>query len=92
MLFGSLYSEEALFAPFRGVHVLDVAEAHVRALSLADSPISSYLLSARDRSWEEVLDFANKEFPAAGSKAKPEAGDRWSVDTTRAQADLRLSS
>ncbi|KAB2102290.1 hypothetical protein AG0111_0g9444 [Alternaria gaisen] len=92
MLFGSLYSEEPLFAPFRGVHVLDVADAHVRALSLTESPVSSYLLSAKDRPWEEVLDFANKEFPTAGFKVKPKAGDRWFVDTTRAQADLGLSS
>jgi hypothetical protein len=34
MLFGSLYTKEPLCAPYRGMHVLDVAEAHIRALDL----------------------------------------------------------
>lgn len=92
LLFGSLYSEEPLFAPYRGVHVLDVAEAHIKALGLAEKPIASYLLSATDRPWEEVLEFANKEYPAAGFKAKVKSGDRWHVDTTRAQRDLGFHS
>ncbi|KAF2010908.1 NAD dependent epimerase/dehydratase family protein [Aaosphaeria arxii CBS 175.79] len=92
MLFGSLYSEEPMFAPFRGVHVLDVAEAHIKALHLPQRAISSYLLSAKDRSWEEVLDFVKEEFPTAGFKAKAKSGDRWNVDTTRAQNELGLQS
>jgi nucleoside-diphosphate-sugar epimerase len=88
MLFGSLYSETPIFAPYRGVHVLDVAYAHVRALKLADAPVSSYLLSGKDRTWEDVLDYANKQFPAAGFTAKPKSGDRWIVDTSRAEAEL----
>lgn len=92
MLFRSLYSEQPLFAPFRGVHVLDVADAHIKALDLPERPISSYLLSATDRPWEEVLDFVKKEFPAAGVTAKPKSGDRWDVDTTRAQNGLGLKS
>ena len=92
MLFGSLYSDEPMFAPYRGVHVDDVAEAHVRALSLADAPVSSYLLSGKDRAWEEVLEFVNKKYPQAGFKAKPKSGDRWFVETARAEAELGFSS
>lgn len=93
MLFGSLYSEEPMFAPWRGVHVDDVAEAHIRALSLADSPVSSFLLSSgKDRSWEEVLEFANKKYPTAGFKTKAKSGDGWFVDTTRAKSELGFSS
>lgn len=88
MLFGSLYAKEPMFAPYRGVHVLDVAEAHVRALGLEDEPVASFLLSGKDRSWEEVLEFAKKEFPEAGFQAEPKTGDRWFVDTTRAEAQL----
>lgn len=88
MLFGSLYAKEPMFAPYRGVHVLDVAEAHIRALSLNDAPVESFLLSGKDRSWEEVLDFARKEFPEAGFQAEPKTGDRWFVNTTRAEAKL----
>lgn len=88
MLFGSLYSEEPMFAPYRGVHVLDVADAHVRALSLPDAPVKSFLLSAPPRSWEDVIQYANKEFPEAGFKTKPKTGDHRNVDTTRAEAQL----
>jgi nucleoside-diphosphate-sugar epimerase len=88
MIFGSLYSKEPMFAPYRRVHVLDVAEAHIRALTLDDAPIASFLLAGKDRSWEEVLEFAKKEFPEAGFQTQPETGDRWFVDTTRAEAHL----
>jgi nucleoside-diphosphate-sugar epimerase len=91
MLFGSLYSKEPMFSPYRGVHVLDVAEAHIRALSIADAPVASFLLCGRDRSWEEVLEFARKEFPKAGFQTEPKAGDRWFVDTTRAEAHLEFA-
>lgn len=92
MLFGSLYSEEPMFAPYRGVHIDDVADAHIRALGLADKPVSSYLLSAKDRPWEEVIEFANKKYPQAGFKTKPKSGDRWFVQTARAEAELGFSS
>lgn len=88
MLFGSLYSEKPMFAPYRGVHVLDVAEAHVKALTLPEAPVSSFLLSAKDRSWEEVLAFAKKEFPGAGFKAEAITGEAWNVDTTLAREKL----
>lgn len=88
MLFGSLFADKPMFAPFRGVHVLDVAEAHVKALTLPESPISSFLLSTKDRSWEEALEFANREFPNAGFKAQPITGEGFNVDTTLARKKL----
>lgn len=92
MLFTSLYSEEPSFVPYRGVHIDDVAAAHIRALDLADRPISSYLLSAKDRTWEEVLAFANSKFPEANFTAKPKSGERVIVETARAEAELGFSS
>ena len=92
MLFESLYSEEPRFAPYRGVHVDDVAEAHIRSLNLADAPVSSFLLSGKNRTWEEVLNFANKKYPGAGFKTKPKSGDELIVVTTRAEAELGFSS
>jgi nucleoside-diphosphate-sugar epimerase len=86
--FGSLYSKEPIFTAYRGVHVLDVAEAHIRALSLDDAPIASFLMASKGRSWKEVLDFANSEFPEAGFQTESRSGDLWSVDTTRAEAHL----
>lgn len=92
MLFKSLFSEEPLFSPYRGVHIDDVAAAHVRALELAVAPISSYLLSAKDKTWEEVLAFAKSKFPEAGITAKPKFGERVIVQTARAEAELGFSS
>lgn len=92
MLFGSLYSDEPRFAPYRGVHVDDVAEAHIKALNLADAPVSSFLLAGKNRTWEEVLDFANKKYPGAGFKAKPKSGNELIVLTGRAEAELGFSS
>ncbi|KAI5207100.1 NAD dependent epimerase/dehydratase family protein [Aureobasidium subglaciale] len=88
MLFGSLYAEKPMFAPYQGVHVLDVAEAHVKALSLPQAPISSFLLSGKHRSWAEVLEFVNSEFPNAGVKVEATDGDSWNVDTTLAEKTL----
>jgi nucleoside-diphosphate-sugar epimerase len=89
-LFGGLYSDEPMFKHFQGVHVDDVAEAHIRALNLAaDKPVSSYLLAAKDRSWGEVLEFVNKKYPEAGFKTEAKLkGDRWIVETARAEAEL----
>ena len=88
-LFGGLYSDDPMFKHLQGVHVDDVAEAHIRALSLADKPVSSFLLAARDRSWKEVLEFANKKYPDAGFyKGEVKEGDRWIVETARAEKEL----
>jgi nucleoside-diphosphate-sugar epimerase len=92
MLFSSLFSEEPSFVPYRGVHVDDVAEAHIRALKLPEAPVSSFLLSGKDRPWEEVIAFANQKYPAAGFKTKPMSGDRLIVDTGLAEAQLGFSS
>ena len=92
MLFKSLFSKEPLVSPYRGVHIDDVAAAHVRALNLPAAPISSYLLSARDRTWEEVFDFVKSKFPEAGFTGKPKSGERVTVETARAEAELGFSS
>ncbi|KAI4751092.1 NAD dependent epimerase/dehydratase family protein [Aureobasidium sp. EXF-3400] len=88
MLFNSFISDAPLFAPYRGVHVDDVAEAHIRALSLPSTPISSYLLSAKARAWEEVLEFVKHKYPEQGFKTKPEEGDLLIVKTEKAENEL----
>jgi nucleoside-diphosphate-sugar epimerase len=89
MLFRSLLSEEPLFAPYRGVHIDDVANAHIRALSLPNTiPVSSFLLSAKARTWEEVMEFVHEKFPEQGFKTKPKSGDLLIVETARAEREL----
>jgi len=92
MLFRSFLSKEPLFAPYRGVHVDDVADAHIRALTLADAAVTSFLLSGKDRTWEEVLDFVKGKYPNAGFETKPKSGDLLIVKTARAEAELGFTS
>jgi nucleoside-diphosphate-sugar epimerase len=92
MLFGSLYSPEPMFAPYRGVHVVDVAEAHIKALSLPEAPVSSFLLAAKERSWDDIIEYVKKGFPTAGIKVSPKAGHGWKVDTTLARTVLRFET
>jgi nucleoside-diphosphate-sugar epimerase len=88
MLYTSLLSASPLFAPYRGVHIDDVASAHIRALSLPDASISSYLLSAKARTWEEVMDFVGQKFPEEKFKTEPKGGDLLIVKTERAEEEL----
>jgi UDP-glucose 4-epimerase len=89
MLFRSLLSEEPLFAPYRGVHIDDVANAHIRALTLANTtPVSSFLLSAKARTWEEVMEFVHEKFPEQGFRTQPKEGDLLIVETARAEKEL----
>jgi nucleoside-diphosphate-sugar epimerase len=89
MLFHSFLSEEPLFAPYRGVHIDDVAAAHIRALSLPNTtPISSFLLSAKARTWEEVIQFVQEKFPEQGFMTKPKSGDLLVVETEKAGREL----
>jgi nucleoside-diphosphate-sugar epimerase len=92
MFFGSLYAEEPMFVPLQGVHVVDVAEAHIRSLSLTEAHICSNVLSGEDRSWDDVVDYANNKYPEAGFKAKPKSAGSWAADTSRAEADLGFNS
>jgi nucleoside-diphosphate-sugar epimerase len=88
MLYNSFLSASPLFAPYRGVHIDDVASAHIKALTIPDAPISSFLLSAKARKWEEVLEFANSKFPEEKFKTEPKGGDLLIVKTERAEKEL----
>jgi UDP-glucose 4-epimerase len=75
--------------PYRGVHIDDVADTHIRALTLANTtPVSSFLLSAKARTWEEVMEFVHEKFPEQGFKTKPKEGDLLIVETARAEREL----
>ncbi|KAI4850369.1 NAD dependent epimerase/dehydratase family protein [Aureobasidium sp. EXF-8845] len=92
MLYNSLLSASPLFAPYRGVHVDDVASAHIKALTIPDAPVSSYLLSAKARTWEEVMEFAHAKFPGEKFETQPKGGDLLIVKTEKAEAELGFAS
>jgi nucleoside-diphosphate-sugar epimerase len=92
MLYNSFLSASPLFAPYRGVHIDDVAFAHIKALTIPDTPVSSYLLSAKARKWEEVMEFVGQKFPEEKFKTEPKGGDLLIVKTERAEAELGFKS
>jgi hypothetical protein len=91
MLFHSFLSSEPLFAPYRGVHIYDVASAHIRTLSLPNTtPVSSFLLSAKARTWEEVMQFVQEKFPEQHFGTKPKSMDFLVVETERVKRVLGI--
>ncbi|KAL6237276.1 hypothetical protein BDW75DRAFT_204691 [Aspergillus navahoensis] len=93
LLFKSLVSETPLMDRFDGVHVDDVAAAHVKALTTKGSTINGvqpYLLAAEQRSWREVYAFLTTRYPSLPLKLKPMDSPGYTVDTTRAQRELGI--
>ena len=73
-----------------GVHVEDVAQAHVKALDDSIHGFQSYLLASPRRSWSEVKAFVQKQYPSLPIKFDANDWANYTVDTTRAKADLGI--
>jgi nucleoside-diphosphate-sugar epimerase len=92
-LFQSLFAETPSFGQFLGVHVDDVAEAHVKALDEGVKGFRSYLLSAKRRSWADVRDFVRERYPGVefGLKGVDSVDSvDYTVDAGRAERELGL--
>ena len=90
LLWTSLNSENAV-VPSAGIHVLDVAEAHVLCLGDAVEAGSRFLLSAPPFAWRDVLEFVKREFPHHHWKLQPPAEEiLWIVNTSRAETVLGM--
>ena len=92
MLFQTLAAEKPLMSQYRGVHVRDVADAHVKALDDKITGFESYLLSAEGSTWAEVEAFVRKEFPGFPLRWKdvPEKAKPYSVDAGKAKRELGM--
>ncbi|KAE8333976.1 hypothetical protein BDV39DRAFT_212000 [Aspergillus sergii] len=90
-LFQSLFSETPSFPQFNGVHVDDVADAHVKVLDDGVKGFRSYLLAAEVRSWGDVRRFLEGRYPGVGFGLKS-GGDEvgYSVDAGRAERELGI--
>lgn len=75
---------------FSGVHVSDVAAAHLKALDYQPAGIRSYLLAARDRPWSDVHAFLDARYAGSGFKLQPRDSVVWRFDAGRAQRELGL--
>ncbi|KAJ5591260.1 NAD-dependent epimerase/dehydratase [Penicillium hetheringtonii] len=91
LLFQSLFSEKPSAGQYLGVHVEDVALAHIKALDGNIRGLQSYLLASPRRSWSEVKAFVQSQYPSLPIKLDA-ADDRvtYTVDTTRAMSDLGI--
>ncbi|KAE8139174.1 hypothetical protein BDV38DRAFT_54569 [Aspergillus pseudotamarii] len=91
-LFQSLFSETPGSPQFNGVHVDDVANAHVRILEDGVKGFRSYLLAAETRSWGDVKGFLEGRYPGVGFGLKDVDGGNISyrVDAGRAERELGI--
>ena len=86
----------------RGVHIIDVTEAHLRALKVAaesdpdmdpdswSGGIGKFILSVQPFDWNKVGDFVKEKYPRVGSKIEGWEMKRGVIDTTRAEQILGL--
>jgi nucleoside-diphosphate-sugar epimerase len=73
------------------VHVQDVAEAHVKALSPEIVGGSKYLISGKRATWGDVAQIVQKHYPHIGAGISADIeGTSWPTDTTRAEKDLNM--
>ncbi|KAH8430657.1 uncharacterized protein LDX57_008319 [Aspergillus melleus] len=91
ILWGSLTGGVPL-GGITGVHIQDVAEAHVKALDPKIKDGSKYLLSAPATTWKEVAKVALKAYPHIGMKITQDVEGIPSMptDTTKAEVELGI--
>ncbi|PYI06699.1 NAD(P)-binding protein [Aspergillus sclerotiicarbonarius CBS 121057] len=74
-----------------GVHVQDIAEAHIKALDPKIKNGTKYLLSGPSTTWKEVARIAHEFYPNVGVKLTERAeGASMPTDTTKAEAELGM--
>ncbi|OJZ89041.1 hypothetical protein ASPFODRAFT_155439 [Aspergillus luchuensis CBS 106.47] len=75
-----------------GVHIDDVAEAHVKALADNIPDGSSYLLAGKKFNWKDVAEIVKKEYPHLGFNISTDISGEssWPVDTTKAETELGM--
>ncbi|KAA8643947.1 hypothetical protein EYZ11_006363 [Aspergillus tanneri] len=91
LLFKTLVSETPLMEQFLGVHIDDVAGAHVRALNDGIKGFESYLLAAERRSLVELHAFVRSKYPQLEVKWEPTDSVNFSVDAAKAKKALGMS-
>ncbi|KAL4911327.1 hypothetical protein BDW74DRAFT_164861 [Aspergillus multicolor] len=90
LLWGSIMGGIPL-GGINGVHIQDVAEAHVKALGSEIQGGSKYLLSGPGTSWKEVAGIARKFYLNAGVKLTEDTeGTSMPTDTTKAERELGM--
>lgn len=93
LLYYTLKSQVPNMPMFPAVHVIDVAEAHVKALDPSVPDMSRFILSTQPQlSTSEIIAFLNKEYPSLAQEwsLEPENQPPWTVDSSRAEEVLKI--
>ncbi|KAJ5208402.1 hypothetical protein N7449_002781 [Penicillium cf. viridicatum] len=92
ILWGSVMGGVPL-AAVTGVHVKDVAEAHIKALDPKIKDGSKYLVSGPPTTWKDIAGIVHKAYPNVGAKITEQAEGAASLptDTTKAESELGIN-
>ncbi|KKK14091.1 hypothetical protein AOCH_000888 [Aspergillus ochraceoroseus] len=90
LLYASLLKNTPFFTQYLGVHVADVAEAHIRVLRSPARGLQSYLLSAPKRSWVDVDEFVRGTYPDLPVTLDPVALPCPTLDVSKAENELGI--
>ncbi|KFY83537.1 hypothetical protein V498_07998 [Pseudogymnoascus sp. VKM F-4517 (FW-2822)] len=74
-----------------GVHIQDVAEAHIKALNPDIPDGAKYLLVGKPITWKEVAQIMDRDYPNVGIKISMEAeGGTMPCDNTKTEQELGM--
>ncbi|GIC92803.1 uncharacterized protein Aud_009276 [Aspergillus udagawae] len=74
-----------------GVHIQDVAEAHIKVLNPDIPDGSKYLLAGKPITWKEVAQIVHRDYPNVGTKISMDAeGGTVPYDNTKAEQELGM--
>ncbi|KAJ5403720.1 hypothetical protein N7509_003591 [Penicillium cosmopolitanum] len=76
-----------------GVHIQDVADAQIKALSPSIPDGSKYLISGNKASWKEIAQIVRRDYPNIGAKIATELeieGESTPMDTSKAEKELGI--
>jgi nucleoside-diphosphate-sugar epimerase len=90
MLWGTIMTGKPV-GNITGVHVQDVAEAHIKALDETVPDGSKFLLAGKKASWSDVARIVKRDYPGIGAKITEDiSGEPYPLDTTEAEKVLGM--
>ncbi|KAE8381147.1 hypothetical protein BDV26DRAFT_301952 [Aspergillus bertholletiae] len=91
LLFQSLFSDTLVSKQFLGVHIDDVADAHLRVLDANVKGFRSFLLASETRSWGDVKRFVEERYPGVVFSLRDDDTISYMTDAKRAERELGIA-
>lgn len=74
-----------------GVHIQDIADAHLKVLDPRIADGSKYLLSGEKTTWKEIAQIVHRDYPDLGAKITVNLeGESRPTDTSKAEKELGI--